>query len=331
MSIEALQRRCRVPLLVLLAVLALAFKSDPVAAQTDPARLALDIEQLARSLVGASEPVILLNARHDPQDRGLADPLVVDMLDAIEASLSRIGHVRIVDPSAFGVSLNHIWDLWGRDRGKLTSELWKSETTRVNIILMLERRGDRRARFAVYSPVSHNAKYTDTISLVPAAPAPASQPKPPGSAATVSPVPSRPPSSTPPPPQPPPAAKGPPCDTALAFLHDSGVFGSRPLGDRSYAPTVDYSGALNVPRSQIVKRIREFEQRWPSRTYDIDRATVRTAALDAKRCSVQFEYDFVLQRGEKRSAGRARARFVLTWSDEGFLVSSETTESVGER
>ena len=146
-----------------------------------------------------------------------------------------------------------------------------------------------------------------------------------------SPVPTRPGPATPPSPQPPPAAKGPPCETALAFLHDSGVFGSRPLGERGYAPTVDYSGALNVPRSQIEKRIREFEQRWPSRTYEIDKATLRTAALDANRCSVQFEYFFLLQRGEKRSAGRARAKFVLTWGTDGFLVSSETTESVGDR
>ncbi|HRD78984.1 MAG TPA: hypothetical protein PK264_24100 [Hyphomicrobiaceae bacterium] len=310
-------------LLVALAAVAV-LRPAPAAAQTDPARLALDIEQLARSLVGGNETVIMLNARHDPQDRGLADPLVVDMLDAIEAALSRIGHIRIVDPSAFGVSLNQVWDLWGRDRGKLTAELWKSETTRVNIILMLERRGDRRARFVVYSPVSHNAKYTETLSLErPVAPTPMAPAKPVAPAApTPGPI-AR--------PVPPLAASGPPCDTALAFLHDSGVFGSRPLGDRNYAPTVDYSGSLNVPREQIVKRIREFEQRWPSRTYDIDKATVRAGALDAKRCSVQFEYDFVLQRGERRTSGRARARFVLTWSSDGFLVSSEATETVSGR
>lgn len=158
-------------------------QAGPAAAQ-DIRNVALEIDRYARVCLGASagdpRTIKLLSVSADEKDQVASSHQARSLIALLEGELSRFDSITIIDPRAFGASLDTIWDLW-RKQSNLVSLAW--DKIAVDIVLLPQSSPvpDRRdgLRFIVHNPRSGCTKY---VGPLPVALSPAPEPRPPPSA-----------------------------------------------------------------------------------------------------------------------------------------------------
>ena len=82
---------------------------------------------------------------------------------------------------------------------------------------------------------------------------------------------------------------------------------------------VRYFDKRDISRQQVLRSIRNWEQRWPERIYKYMRIRDYKQTEEADACKVTFDYRFLAYspRRDKISAGIGRATLVLAEVDDG--------------
>ncbi len=91
-----------------------------------------------------------------------------------------------------------------------------------------------------------------------------------------------------------------------------------------YASRVDHFGKRNVPISDVIRDKQNYYNRWPYRTYEIDRNTFRVDPGDQPGLyDVSFEYTFDVRGSSRRSRGRGVTQLTLRQAGRTFQIESE--------
>jgi hypothetical protein len=114
------------------------------------------------------------------------------------------------------------------------------------------------------------------------------------------------------------------CKDALPFLLDNGAFGSKPIKEAAYADRVAYFAYGRIERAEVLRIARDYEQKYPTRTYEIDQKTLQLRAMPDRSCIVAFEYNFTARNAQENRSGRGTSEFTLRRNGANFEVVSET-------
>jgi hypothetical protein len=146
----------------------------PTAALAQDLRpVALEINNFARVCSGPSKQdarqITMMNASADPQDAAVSTERARSMIASLEYELSRFDSLTIVDPRAFGRSLDAIWDVW-RQQSNLVSMSW--DKISVDVVLLMQGGPGSSLRFVIHNPRTGCTKYIGPVPLAPAVVAP---------------------------------------------------------------------------------------------------------------------------------------------------------------
>jgi hypothetical protein len=113
------------------------------------------------------------------------------------------------------------------------------------------------------------------------------------------------------------------CNAVVAFLKETGAFGSRPVMETAYADRVAYYKRGNLSRSEVLYIARDYERRYPTRIYEIDEKTLAIRANTENACIARFEYNFSAKNNSEERSGRGWAEYTLQRRTGRFEVTTE--------
>lgn len=118
------------------------------------------------------------------------------------------------------------------------------------------------------------------------------------------------------------------CGTVLAFLKDTGAFGSKPVIEAAYADRVAYYERGEIGRPDVITRIRNLERQFAIRIYEIDEKTLAVRALTDNTCHVRFEYNYSRKNSVEEQYGRRWSEFTVRRLSDRFEIVAETGDAI---
>ena len=114
------------------------------------------------------------------------------------------------------------------------------------------------------------------------------------------------------------------CADALPFLKNTGAFGAKPIQEAAYAERVSYFKRGQIGRSELIRIAREYENKYPTRIYEIDDRTMAITAQPNEHCQIKFEYTYLARNAAEERSGRGASEFILKKVGPAFEIIAET-------
>ena len=118
------------------------------------------------------------------------------------------------------------------------------------------------------------------------------------------------------------------CGSVLAFLKDTGAFGTKPVRETAYAAQVTYYKKGVVGRAEVVTTAREYERKYPTRIYEIDDRTLVVRVHSENLCHLRFEYNYSAKNNVEERSGRGWSEFTVRQLPDRFEIVAETGDAI---
>ncbi len=118
------------------------------------------------------------------------------------------------------------------------------------------------------------------------------------------------------------------CGAVLAFLKDTGAFGSKPVREAAYADRVAYYKKGEIGRSEVISTIRNYERQFSTRIYEVDDKTLVVRGLADSTCHVRFEYNYSRKNNVEEQYGRRWSEFTVRRLSDRFEIVAETGDAI---
>ncbi|MFM9941573.1 MAG: caspase domain-containing protein [Hyphomicrobiaceae bacterium] len=118
------------------------------------------------------------------------------------------------------------------------------------------------------------------------------------------------------------------CSSVLAFLQETGAFGSKPLREAAYADRVTYYKQGQIARAEVIRTAQDYERRYPSRLYEIDSKTVVIRETPPDACQVRFEYGYSARNATEERSGRGWAEYAVKRRGDRFEITAESGDVI---